>query len=138
MLKYGGTAIHVDDVPAALDFYRRAFGLETRFFDEALQYGELQTDGAVVAFASHQLGEMLMPGRHEHGCPAGVEIGFFAPDVPAAFDRAVAAGAVPLAVHKAMPWGPTVAYIRGIEGTIIGLSTPLSGQVSELPRSRLD
>src|SRR5678809_124926 len=52
MLKYGGTAIYVDDVPAALDFYRRAFGLETRFFDEALQYGELQTDGAVVAFAS--------------------------------------------------------------------------------------
>ena len=27
-----------------------------------------------------------------------------------------------------MPWGPTVAYVRGIEETIIGLSTPVSGQ----------
>lgn len=41
---FGGTAIYVDDVPAALDFYRRAFGMRTRFFDEALQYGELETD----------------------------------------------------------------------------------------------
>lgn len=27
-LRYGGTAIYVDEVPAALDFYRRAFGLD--------------------------------------------------------------------------------------------------------------
>jgi len=41
----GDSCIFVDDVPAALDFYRRALGLETRFFDEALQYGELDTVG---------------------------------------------------------------------------------------------
>jgi len=33
--KFGGTAIYVDDVSATLDFYRRALGFETRFFDEA-------------------------------------------------------------------------------------------------------
>ena len=67
-LKYGGTAIYVNDVPAALDFYRRAFGLQRRFFDDALQYGELQTSGKVVAFAAHSLGEILMPGRYDRRC----------------------------------------------------------------------
>jgi predicted enzyme related to lactoylglutathione lyase len=128
---FGGTAIYVDDVPAALDFYRRAFGLATRFFDEALQYGELETGGSLVAFASHQLGAMLMPDhyqRSESGQPSGVEIAFLTCDATAAFARAVAAGAVPLAPPKVMPWGATVAYLRAPEGTIIGLSTPVTGQ----------
>jgi catechol 2,3-dioxygenase-like lactoylglutathione lyase family enzyme len=56
-LKHGGMAIYVDDVPAALDFYRRAFGLETRFFDEALQYGDPQTGGVSKdrPFPSHSM-----------------------------------------------------------------------------------
>lgn len=127
-VRFGGTAIYVDDVPATLDFYRRAFDLKTRFFDTALQYGELETGGSLLAFASHPLGGMLMPGsyaRPETGQPSGVEIAFLAHDVPAAFARAVAAGALPLAKPKVMPWGATVAYLRGPEGTIIGLSTPM-------------
>ena len=128
-IKFGGTAVYVDDVPATLNFYKRAFDLETRFFDEALQCGELETGAHVlVSFASHQLGEMLMPGtyvRPANGQPAGVEIAFFVSDLPAAFAKAVAAGAVPLAQPKTMPWGATVAYLRGPEGTIIGLSTPM-------------
>ena len=127
--KFGGTAIYVDDVPATLDFYRRALGFETRFFDEALQYGELDTGSTTLAFASHQLGAMLMPGayaRPETGQPSGVEVAFLTSDVQAAFLRAVAAGATPLAEPKVMPWGATVAYLRAVEGTIIGLSTPVT------------
>jgi len=126
-IKFGGTAIYVDNVRVALDFYGRAFGFKTRFFDKALQYGELETGSTVVAFASHQLGEMLMPGAYVRPVsgPAGVEIAFLVPDVPAAFANAVAAGALPLAQPKTMPWGATVAYLRGPEGTIIGLSTPM-------------
>lgn len=126
-IKYGGTALYVDNVNSALDFYGRAFGFKTRFFDEALQYGELETGDVVVAFASHQLGEMLMPGAYVRPAngPAGVEIAFLVPDVPAAFANAVAAGALPLAQPKTMPWGATVAYLGGPEGTIIGLSTPM-------------
>ena len=127
--KFGGTAIYVDDVSATLDFYRRALGFETRFFDEALQYGELDTGSTTLAFASHQLGAMLMPGayaRPETGQPSGVEVAFLTSDVQAAFLRAVAAGATPLAEPKVMPWGATVAYLRAVEGTIIGLSTPVT------------
>jgi lactoylglutathione lyase len=130
-IKFGGVVLYVENVCAALDFYGRAFGFKTRFFDEALQFGELETGDSVVAFASHQLGEMLMPGtyvRPADGHPAGVEIAFLVPDVPMAFAKAVAAGAVPLAQPKTMPWGQTVAYVRSLEGTIIGLATPMAGQ----------
>jgi len=63
-LKFGGTALYVNNVSAALAFYNRAFGLNTRFFDAALEYGELETGTAVVAFATQKTGEFLMPGRY--------------------------------------------------------------------------
>ena len=45
-MKFAGTVLYVDDVPAVMDFYRRVFGLETRFYDEALQFAELETGSA--------------------------------------------------------------------------------------------
>jgi uncharacterized glyoxalase superfamily protein PhnB len=69
-----------------------------------------------------------MPGTYQRpnqGQPSGVEIAFFATDVAAAFRRAIDAGAIALAEPKVMPWGQTIAYVRGIEGTMIGLCTPL-------------
>ena len=86
-------------------------------------------DALARPFASHRLGAMLMPGaysRPEMGQPSGVEVAFVTSDVPAAFARAVAAGATPLAEPKLMPWGATVAYLRAVEGTLIGLSTPVT------------
>jgi len=127
-LRFGATSIFVDDVPETLDFYLRAFGLETRFYDPDYEFGELETDGPPVAFGSHRLGARLMPGayvRPEGGQSSGVEIAFFTSDVSAAFARAVAAGAVMLAEPKVMPWGQTIAYVRSIEGTIVGLATPI-------------
>lgn len=135
MMKFAGPCLYVDDVPAVLDFYRRAFGIGTRLFDEAAQFAELDTGGApgtppVLAFASHQTVELLMPGvyvRPASGGPSGAEVAFYTDDVPAAFARAVGAGAVALAEPKVMPWGQTVAYLRSVEGTIIGLCTPMGG-----------
>jgi uncharacterized glyoxalase superfamily protein PhnB len=54
----------------------------------------------------------------------------FVDDVPAAFARAIGAGAAPLAEPKAMAWGATVAYLRSPEGTLIGLSTPVGEPAS--------
>ena len=127
-LTFGATSIFVDDVPSTLDFYRRAFGLETRFYDPDYEYGELETGGPPVAFGSHRLGARLLPGiyvRPETGQAFGVEIGFYTTDVQAAFSKAVAAGAVALAPPKIMPWGQTVAYVRSVEGTLVGLATPM-------------
>lgn len=133
-LKFAATVIYVDDVPAALDFYGRAFGLATRFYDPAYEFGELVTGEVLLAFASHRLGTQFMPGgyaRPDSGGPDGVEVAFFTRDVAAAFNRAVAAGAAPLAAPKVMPWGQTVAYVRSPEGTFVGLATPMPGQISQ-------
>ncbi len=127
-LSFAGAALYVDDVPSVLEFYGRAFGLETVHWDEQFGYGELEAGGAHLGVASHQLGEMLMPGRYSPpppGARSDVEIGFFVSDVEAAFRRAVDAGATPLAEPRKMPWGATVAYLRSIEGTLIGLNNPM-------------
>ena len=111
MLRLAGTCLYVDDVPAVLEFYRRAFGFRTRFFDEAMQFAELDTGGApgtppVLAFASHQCGAVMMPGgyvRPAGGGPSSVEVAFYTADVPAAFAQAVGAGAVVIAGRRSCP-----------------------------------
>jgi catechol 2,3-dioxygenase-like lactoylglutathione lyase family enzyme len=126
-MRFGATVLYVNDVPASIDFYRRAFGLTLRFFDETLGFAELETGGTMLALASHSIGELLMPGAFsppEGGHPAGVEIGFFTDDVPAAFVKLIAEGAAPIAAPKRMPWGLEVAYARAPDGTLLGLSEP--------------
>lgn len=126
-MQFGGTVLYVDDVSAAVEFYRRAFGLDVRFFDEALGFAELETGGSTLAIAAHSLGKMLMPDgyvRPVGGHPAGVEIAFLTRDVSASFAKAIAEGASPITAPKRMPWGLEVAYVRAPEGTIIGFSEP--------------
>jgi uncharacterized glyoxalase superfamily protein PhnB len=98
-----------------VDFYRRAFGLELRFFDEALGFAELETGSSTLAIAAHSLGEMLMPDgyiRPVDGQPSGVEIAFLTRDVSASFAKAIAEGASPITAPRRMPWGLEVAYVR--------------------------
>ncbi len=126
-MQFGGTVLYVEDVSSVVDFYRRAFGLEVRFFDETLGFAELETGGSTLAIAAHSLGEMLMQDgypRPAGGQPAGVEIAFITRDVPASFAKAIAEGARPLTPPKRMPWGLEVAYVRAPEGTLIGFSEP--------------
>jgi len=55
------TVIYTQDVRSVLEFYQRAFGIATRFCDDAYKYGELDVDGAILGIASHSLGELVMP-----------------------------------------------------------------------------
>ena len=126
-MQFGGTVLYVDEVLPVIDFYRRAFGLELRFFDEALGFAELETGGSMLAIAAHSLGEMLMPNRYSRpsdGRPAGIEIAFVTRDVPGSFAKAISEGATPLTSPRRMPWGLEVAYVRAPEGTLIGFSEP--------------
>lgn len=126
-MKFHGTCVYVDDVPGTLDFYRRAFGFEIRHFDEAMQYGELETGESVLAFAAHETGTELTAGEHVRppdGRPSAVEIAFRAPDVAEAYERALGAGAMSVTEPRVMPWGWTMAYLRGPDGVLIGLVSP--------------
>jgi uncharacterized glyoxalase superfamily protein PhnB len=128
-MKLGYAIVYVEDVKIVLDFYRRAFGLETRFLHESGEYGELETGQTVLGFASHKLGAMNLPGGYLRstptGKPLGVEFALETADVSGALARALAAGAAAVAAPQVKPWGQTVAYVRSIEGTLISLCTPI-------------
>lgn len=129
---FSTAVLYVDDgtVSEVLAFYERAFNLERRFYDPEYEYGELAAGPATIAVAAHAAGARIMgrgyPTPPPLGGVANAELAFTTNDVYGAFAQAVAAGAEPLTEPYAVPWGQTVAYVRSVEGTIIGLCTPLA------------
>ncbi|MEO0828709.1 MAG: VOC family protein [Cyanobacteria bacterium J06642_9] len=130
-MKFGYTIVYVSSVAETLTFYQQAFGFETRFLHESGDYGELETGTTVLAFASHDLGEMNLEGKYQKtdpsAAPLGVELAFVTDDVAAAYDRAVSAGAISLKPPVEKPWGQVVAYVRAVEGSLIELCSPVGG-----------
>ena len=84
-----------------------------------------------LAFAAHELGDMNFPGGHvradQSPQPLGVEIALVTDDVADAHRRAIEAGARELAPPVSKPWGQTVSYVRGPDGTLVELCTPAGG-----------
>ena len=127
----GYVILYVEDVEASLAFYERAFGLARRFFhdEEGKAYGELETGGTRLSFASLGLGashfshqpRIAAPGEP----PLGFEIALTTTDVQALYDRALAAGATAEAAPETKPWGQTVAYVRDNRGFLVELCTPM-------------
>lgn len=135
-MRLGYTIIYVPDVPAALDFYGRAFGLTTAFLHESGQFGQLDTGSTALAFTSHELGAQVVPGGYTaldaDRPPAGFELTLVTDTVDQDFDRAVAAGARPLSEPHDEPWGQRVCYVRDPFGTLVGIASPVSsGDSSE-------
>ena len=130
-MEYGYTIIYVSSVEDTLAFYTRAFGFGLKFIHESKAYGELETGGTTLAFASHEMGDMNLGGKYSkadiNDKPFGMELAFVTEDVPADFEKAVAAGAVPLKEPQIKPWGQVVGYVRAIDGSIIELCSPIGG-----------
>jgi lactoylglutathione lyase len=130
-MRYGYTIIYVTSVEEALEFYKRAFGFEIKFVLDSKAYGELATGDTTLAFASHEMGDVNLGGKYKRAnindVPFGVELSFTTDDVQAAFNKAVASGAIPLKEPEQKPWGQAVAYVRAIDGSIIELATPING-----------
>lgn len=125
-MKLGYTILYVDDVRRSVDFYTRAFGLAVKFVHEGGDFGELDTGGTSLAFSSRQLMTQLgkNPARADARAPC-FEIALTTDDVPAAVERAVAAGAELIQRPEVMPWGQTVAYVADPDGFLVELCTPV-------------
>ncbi len=129
-MHFAYTIVYVADVRAAVGFYERAFGFAPRFVSEDGEYGELETGATTLSFASAGMAaangttiELLDPDR-----PApGIEIAFATDDVAAAWERALAAGAVAVVEPAAKPWGQTVAYVRDPFGVLVEICTLMAG-----------
>ena len=126
-MQFGYSILYVDDVPATLAFYGKAFGLATRYAHESGSYGELETGATALAFVSHtllrQIGKTPQPPVLE--APTG-EIALVTDDVAGATQRAVAAGARLVSEPKEMPWGQTIAYVGDLNGFLVELCTPVT------------
>jgi predicted enzyme related to lactoylglutathione lyase len=69
-------------------------------------------------------------GKNPRPAVAGApccEIAFTTPDVAAAVERAVHAGATLVQAPERMPWGQTVAYVNDCNGFLVELCTPMGG-----------
>ena len=129
-MKLGYTIIYVPDVPASLDFFSRAFGIQRRFLHESGTYGELETGQTTLAFAAHELGALNFSGghveAHSSAKPLGFEIALVTEDVDLAHKNALSAGAAELAAPASKPWGQVVSYLRCPDGSVIELCTPMA------------
>ncbi len=128
-MKFGYTIVYVTSVPATLNFYKAAFGFETRFLHESNQYGELETGETALAFATHEMGDMNLHGHYikadPKAAPLGVELAFVADDVDAAYQKALAAGASAVKAPEQKPWGQVVAYVRDLDGVLVELCSAM-------------
>jgi lactoylglutathione lyase len=126
-LRFAWTILHVADVPAAVAFYERAFGLSRRFVDPQGTYAELETGSTVLAFAAHELVRRI--GAHlnssAEAAPRGFEIALVAEaaSIESAYARAVEAGCTPVKPLAAMPWGQTVGFVRDPNGVLVEICT---------------
>lgn len=120
------TILYVDDVPASLDFYTRAFGLEPGFLHESGDYGELATGGTKLAFSSTALMRQLgkSPAAADAKRPV-FEIALETDDVPTALDRAVSAGAKLVQDLREEPWGQTTSYVSSPDGYLVEICSPV-------------
>ncbi|WP_120497478.1 VOC family protein [Kiloniella sp. EL199] len=120
------TILYVQDVPATLDFYQKAFGFEQKMLHESGDYGELETGQTTLSFSSLSLMEELgkKPSSPQKNHPS-FEIAFTTDNVPKAFDHALKSGAQPVQEPAEMPWGQTTAYVSDLNGFLVEICTPI-------------
>jgi uncharacterized glyoxalase superfamily protein PhnB len=127
-MRLGYTIVFVPKASESMAFFEKAFGLTPRFVIPTGDYGEMDTGGTSLGFASHDfVFENLLKSyvrASDSPQPLGVEIGLVTDDVPAAHQKALAAGAKEIAAPAPKPWGQTVSYVRCPDGTLVELCTP--------------
>jgi len=103
----------------------RAWPHPAHFLHEGNDYAELETGATGLAFAAESLTSEIVDFARNRpdGKPAGAEVGFVADDVPTAFARAVAAGALAVQPPTQKPWGQVVSYVRDCNGFLVELRT---------------
>jgi lactoylglutathione lyase len=127
-MKLSYTILYVKDVPRSVAFYEDAFGLMRRFVHKEGMYAEMDTGATTLSFAAYGLAKSNLPcGFQENNLskpPAGFEIAFTTDDVPAAYERALAAEATPVAPPTTKPWGQIVAFVRDKDGILVEICSP--------------
>lgn len=126
-------SLTVKDGAAATDFYQRAFG--------AREIMRVNSPDGKIMHAEIQVGDSRVMPADEHpgmGCAAPVSVGqatgslyLYVPDVDAAFQRAVAAGAKVVMPVTDMFWGDRFRAVDDPSGHRWGLATHVEDPTPE-------
>lgn len=126
-------SLTVKDGAAAIDFYQRAFG--------AREIMRVNSPDGKIMHAEIQVGDSRVMPADEHpgmGCAAPVSVGqatgslyLYVPDVDAAFQRAVAAGAKVVMPVTDMFWGDRFGAVDDPSGHRWGLATHVEDPTPE-------
>ena len=129
MLRFSHMIFYVEDVPATVSFYKKAFGLNPKFVHEEGLFAELDTGGTSLSFASEQMAAKNLPGGHQsHSLgkpPFANEITLTSEDVARDYNRAVEAGAEAHVQPLEKPWGQLVGYLRDPNGMLIEIASEM-------------
>jgi uncharacterized glyoxalase superfamily protein PhnB len=130
MIQFKYTILYVGDVEQTVSFYEIVFGFKRIFITPDGSYGEIETGGTTLSFASHaqaksNLGSEFIQSSPEHK-PFGIEIGFTTVDVESLYNKAIEAGAHAVSPAQLKPHGQTVAYVRDPDGFLIEICTSMS------------
>lgn len=128
MITYGYTILYVENVEATLAFYVKAFGFAQKFITPEKDYGELETGGTTLAFASYTVAEyngIAIEKRKPEALPSPFEITFVTDDIESAWKQAVEAGAEIVKEPTQKPWGQTVGYLRDMNGFLVEVCTSI-------------
>jgi lactoylglutathione lyase len=130
MLTFAYTILYVQDVIKTIEFYEKAFGFKRTFVADTAEFGQLDTGGTSLSFATIDLISGEIPGgflvSDIKKQPLGMEVAFATEDVEQAYKAALDAGAVEVTRPAVKPWGQTVGYVRDINGFLIEICTPIS------------
>ena len=129
-MKLGYTILYVDDVPATLAIWQKAFGLALAYEHEDGIYGELATGETTLSFAETEFGRGHFEDADTRAMfdrpPSRFEIGLVTEDVAKAYTQATAAGMTAINPPLKKPWGQTVAWVRDANGILVELASPMA------------
>ncbi len=128
-IKYAYTILYVEDVKKTIEFYKKAFGFETKFLTPENDYAELLSGETTLTFASIELGKSNLKNgfvrSNVNEKPFGIELAFTTDNVEKLIEQATKQGAIILEETVIKPWGQKVGYIKDINGFLIEICTPI-------------
>ncbi|HMJ70408.1 MAG TPA: VOC family protein [Cyclobacteriaceae bacterium] len=129
MANFAYTILYVQNVTTSIEFYEVAFGFKRKFITPDNTYGELETGGTTLSFASIKLAKgNLKDGFIESSNknkPFAIELGITTDNVDKLYAHAIKSGAVAEMPAKHKPQGQIVAYVRDLDGFLIEICTPM-------------
>jgi len=108
--------LSVSDAPAAIDYYKRAFGAEERMRvpgpDRAVMHAEILVNGGLVMLTDSSPENGFTAPAAGQRAPVGIMVAWPSPaDVDRVFAQAVAAGGAAEVEPRDEPWGARFAAV---------------------------